>query len=96
MRERTGITILKFVHTKERYEIEFPEELEKKRPEESIFVSKKVGYSRYVTPISRKLVVDLEYVESQIKEQMGLFVGYFFEEFRKNQKIWEKYVAVLA
>lgn len=27
---------------------------------------------------------------------MGLFVGYFFEEFRKNQKIWEKYVEILA
>jgi len=27
---------------------------------------------------------------------MGLFVGYFFEEFRKNQKIWEKFLAVLA
>ena len=27
---------------------------------------------------------------------MGLFVGYFFEEFRKNQKTWEKFLAVLA
>jgi DNA mismatch repair protein MSH6 len=27
---------------------------------------------------------------------MGLFVGYFFEEFRKNQKIWEKFIAVIA
>ena len=27
---------------------------------------------------------------------MGLFVGYFFEEFRKNQRIWEQYVQVLA
>lgn len=47
-------------------------------------------------PLTRKLVVDLEYVEGQIKEQMSLFVGYFFEEFRKNQKIWEEYVRVLA
>ena len=27
---------------------------------------------------------------------MGLFVGYFFEEFRKNQSVWEKYVQVLS
>jgi DNA mismatch repair ATPase MutS len=27
---------------------------------------------------------------------MGLFVGFFFEEFRKKQKIWEKFIAVLA
>jgi|JI10StandDraft_1071094.scaffolds.fasta_scaffold2664953_2 hypothetical protein len=56
------------------------------------FTSKRQGYSRYVTSQSKKLVADIEYVEHQIKEQMGLFVGYFFEEFRKNQKIWEKYV----
>ena len=61
-----------------------------------IFVSKRAGYSRYATPQSHKLVADLEYLEQQIKEQMGLFVGYFFEEFRKKQSSWEKYVAVLA
>lgn len=27
---------------------------------------------------------------------MGLFVGYFFEEFRKNQKVWEKFIAIIA
>jgi len=27
---------------------------------------------------------------------MGLFVGYFFEEFRKNQRAWEKYIAIIA
>lgn len=53
-----------------------------------IFTSKRSGYSRYVTEQSRKLVADVEYVENQIKEQMSLFVGYFFEEFRKNQKVW--------
>jgi DNA mismatch repair ATPase MutS len=42
------------------------------------------------------MVADIEFVEQQIKEQMGLFVGYFFEEFRKNQKVWEKFLAVLA
>ena len=31
-----------------------------------------------------------------IKEQMGLFVGFFFEEFRKKQRVWEKYIRVLA
>jgi DNA mismatch repair protein MSH6 len=41
-------------------------------------------------------VTDIEYVEQQIKEQMGLFVGYFFEEFRKNQKIWEKFISIIA
>jgi DNA mismatch repair protein MSH6 len=42
------------------------------------------------------MVSDIEFVEGQIKEQMGLFVGYFFEEFRKNQRVWEKFLAVLA
>lgn len=27
---------------------------------------------------------------------MGLFVGYFFEEFRKNQKVWEKFIGIIA
>ena len=49
-----------------------------------------------MTNESRKLVADVEYVEQQIKEQMGLFVGYFFEEFRKNQRIWEKYISIIA
>ena len=61
-----------------------------------VFVSKRSGYSRYATAESRKLVSDLEYIENQVKEQMGLFVGYFFEEFRKNQKVWESYVEILA
>jgi DNA mismatch repair protein MSH6 len=61
-----------------------------------IFTSKRSGFSRYVTEQTRKLVSDVEYVEQQIKEQMGLFVGYFFEEFRKNQKIWEKYISVVG
>jgi DNA mismatch repair protein MSH6 len=61
-----------------------------------IFTSKRSGFSRYVTVQSRKFVSDIEYVEQQIKEQMGLFVGYFFEEFRKNQKIWEKFISVIA
>lgn len=61
-----------------------------------IFTSKRSGFSRYVTVQSRKFVTDIEYVEQQIKEQMGLFVGYFFEEFRKNQKIWEKFISVIA
>ena len=61
-----------------------------------IFTSKRSGFSRYVTKESRKLVTDIEYVEQQIKEQMGLFVGYFFEEFRKNQKTWEKFIAIIA
>ena len=60
------------------------------------FTSKKAGYTRYINPKTKKLVADLEYIEQQVKEQMGLFVGYFFEEFRKNQKIWEQYVAILA
>lgn len=61
-----------------------------------IFTSKRSGYSRYVTDQSRKLVVDVQYVEQQIKEQMGLFVGYFFEQFRKNQKTWERFIAIIA
>ena len=43
-----------------------------------MFTSKRLGYSRYVTDKSRKFVADIEYVEHQIKDQMGLFVGYFF------------------
>jgi len=43
-----------------------------------IFTSKRSGFSRYVTDKSRKMVSDIEFVEQQIKEQMGLFVGYFF------------------
>lgn len=27
---------------------------------------------------------------------MGLFVGYFFEEFRKNQKVWEQFISTIA
>ncbi len=61
-----------------------------------MFTSKRSGFSRYVTEQSRKLVTDVEYVEHQIKEQMGLFVGYFFEEFRKNQKVWERFIAIIA
>lgn len=61
-----------------------------------IFTSKRSGYSRYVTDHSRKLVTDVEYVEQQIKEQMGLFVGYFFEEFRKNQRMWEQFISILG
>ena len=27
---------------------------------------------------------------------MGLFIGFFFEEFKKKQKIWQKYVEIIA
>lgn len=46
----TGLPVLRYVHTKERYEIEIPEELEKKRLPDMMFTSKRQGYSRYITP----------------------------------------------
>jgi DNA mismatch repair ATPase MutS len=27
---------------------------------------------------------------------MGLFVGFFFEEFKKKQKIWQRFVDIVA
>lgn len=27
---------------------------------------------------------------------MGLFIGFFFEEFKKKQKIWQRYVEIIA
>ena len=96
MRRQTGLPCLTYVHTKEKYEIEIPESLEQNRPADMIFTSKRAGHSRYVTHESRKLVGNIEYIEGKLKEQMGLFVGYFFEEFRKKQRIWEGFIEVLA
>lgn len=47
---------LKFTHTKERYEIEMPEKSEKRRPNNFEFTSKRTGFSRYISPQSKKLV----------------------------------------
>ena len=60
------------------------------------FTSKRLGYSRYITDESQRLVGNIEYIEGQIKDQMGLFVGYFFEEFRKKQRVWEGFIEVLG
>lgn len=27
---------------------------------------------------------------------MGLFIGFFFEEFKKKQKIWQRFVEIVA
>jgi DNA mismatch repair ATPase MutS len=38
----------------------------------------------------------LEKIEDEAKLQMGLFVGFFFEEFKKKQKIWQRFVDIIA
>lgn len=63
LRRVMRVVNLKFVHTKERYEIEVPEDQEKKNPSNFIFTSKRAGFSRYVTPESRKLVAEVESIE---------------------------------
>jgi hypothetical protein len=54
---------LKFVHTKERFEIEIPEKSEKKRPKTFEFSSKRAGFSRYVCPETKTIIKRLEKVE---------------------------------
>lgn len=87
---------LKFVHTKERYEIEIPEKAEKRKPAGFEFSSKRAGFSRYISPVVKKQVKELEKLEEELKSQMGLFIGFFFEEFKKKQRIWQRFVEIIA
>ena len=52
---------MKFMHVKERYEIEISENIEK--PSDFIFSSRRMGFARYVTKESRQLVQELETLE---------------------------------
>jgi DNA mismatch repair protein MSH6 len=73
-----------------------PEKAEKRRPTNFEFSSKRAGYSRYTCPEVKGMVKRLEKVEEDSKSQMGLFIGFFFEEFKKKQNIWQKFIDILA
>ena len=89
---------LKYVHTKQRYEIEIPEDVLEKRPKPSEFVitSKKKGFVRLHTPDIEEAIKVLDKHELELTKALIVFVVEYFKKFYERKAYWNQVILCLA
>lgn len=86
-----------FSHAKDRYSIEIPEEHVKvEKPKNFEFSSSRQGYTRFITPQTKDLVLKLEKAEDALKDSIAPFLTAIFSKFYSHKSIWLQCLAVLT
>ena len=87
-----------YVHTKHRYEMEFPDSIinEANRPDGFVITSKRKGFNRYHTPLTEKLLKELEEAERGFQDLLVPFLLKYFKNFYEKHQVWKQMIACLA
>jgi len=97
-RKIMGYKFIKYVHTKQRYEMEIPTEIlnEASRPHDWVITSKKKGVLRFHTPLIEDCLTKLENYEEKFRKILIVFICEYFKKFYERNAYWQQVVSCLA
>ena len=90
--------LLKFVHTKQRYELEVSDQVLEtvQKPRDYVVTSKRKGFVRYHTPEIEATLQELFGFEMDLQRALVVFMADYFRKFYDKKIYWDQIVACLA
>lgn len=89
---------INYTHTKQRFELEIPENLIEgsKRPKDFVIVSKRKGFLRFHTPTIETELAKLVHCEDEYTRLLIPFVHKYFVKFYQYHTVWQQLISCLA
>jgi len=89
---------INYVHSRQKYELEFPEELveNSKRPKDFIPTSKRKGYLRFHTPEIEELLQTFIPLEYEYERAIVPFAIDYFLKFYQKSSTWKQMISCLS
>ena len=88
---------INYVHTRQRYELEFPDKLiGDKKPKDFAITSKRKGFLRFHTPEIEESLKKLQILEQELQNRLSPFICDYFRMFYSKHSYWQQIINCLG